>query len=86
MSATHASAQTDANANRLCEGCGLRPATHNLDEYGRGDCAERYAAHHEKAADVAAKMRGALAYGRDLGLDDDWLKIALDDVREELSC
>ena len=83
MSVTNASAAADPSARRLCEGCGQRPATHDLDEQGRGecaDCAARYAADYAKAADVVEQRREVLDQGRRLGLDDGWLESACQDA------
>ncbi len=86
MSATHATAPTDPSAAGWCEGCGLRPATHNLDEHGRGDCAEcaeRYAADYARIAGIVEQLREVLDRGREAGIDDDWLEIACQDALSE---
>ena len=83
MSTTHATGPTDPGTPRWCEGCGQHLAMHDLDEDGRGDCAEcaeRYAADRAKVAQVTEQLREVLDRGHGLGLDDDWLEIACQDA------
>jgi hypothetical protein len=76
------STRGDAANDLKCETCGARDDV-SIDDFGDAECRRcraRWQLAQAQLADTTRRVREALEHGAQNGLDDQWLKWAVDDA------